>query len=64
MPKRVTIEEFHLTVLIPHDLAEPEADAIRRPLVDPAFERRLRRAVRRVFRREASLAKTKVRLSR
>ena len=64
MPKRVVIEEYHLTVLIPRDLPEPEADAIRRTLTDPTFERRLLRAVRRVFRREASLEKAKVRLSR
>jgi hypothetical protein len=64
MSKRVVIEEWHITVLIPRKLAELEADAIRRTLTDPTFERRLLRAVRRVFRREASLEKTKVRLSR
>ena len=64
MPRRVVIEEWHLTVLVPHNLDEPEADAIRRTLTNPTFERRLLRAVRRVFRREASLGKAKVRLSR
>lgn len=64
MPKRVLIEEYHLSVLVPRRLPEAEADAIRSTLMDPTFEARLLRAVRRVFRREVSLAKAKVRLSR
>jgi hypothetical protein len=60
----VTVEEYHLTVLIPHDLPEPEVDAIRLTLTNTAFERGLLRAVRSVFRMEASLSKAKVRLSR
>jgi hypothetical protein len=64
MPKCVTIEEIHLTVLVPRHLPPVEADAIRQTLTDPTFERRLRRAIRRAFRREASLVNAKVRLSR
>lgn len=64
MPRRVVIEEWHLTVLVPQALPEPEADAIRRTLTDPAFEARLRRVIRRVFRKAASLDQAKVRLSR
>jgi hypothetical protein len=62
--KHVTIEEYHLTVLIPHDLPDAEANAIRQTLMNTAFERGLLRAVRSVFRMEASLSKAKVRLSR
>jgi hypothetical protein len=64
MPKGVVIEEYHLTVLVPRDLPEAEADAVRQMLADPAFEGRLRRALRRVFRRHSSLNCTRVRLSR
>ena len=64
MSERVVIEEYHVTVLVPRRLPEPEADAVRRTLIDPAFEKRLRQAVRRVFRGEASLAEAKVRLGR
>lgn len=64
MADRITIEEYHLTVLVPRVLPEAEAEAIRSTLADPAFEGRLRRAIRRVFRGEASLAEAKVRLSR
>ena len=64
MAERIAIEEYHLTVLVPRGLPEAEAEAIRLTLADPAFEARLRRAVGRVFRREASLTEAKVRLSR
>jgi hypothetical protein len=64
MAKGVLIEEFHLTVLAPHGLPAAEYDAICRILADPAFESRLRRAVRRAFRREGGLSKAKVRVSR
>jgi hypothetical protein len=63
MAERIVIEEYHLTVLVPRGLPE-EAEAIRLTLADPAFEGRLRRAVRLVFRRAGSLEKAKVRLSR
>ncbi len=64
MAKMVVIEEYHLTVYVPRDLPAHEEDAVRRTLNDPAFEARLLRVVRRVFRREASLARARVRLSR
>ena len=58
------IEEFHLGVLVPRDLPDPECDAVRQAPNDATFEAGLRRAARRAFRREPALAKTKVRLSR
>ena len=64
MARLLVIEEFHLTVFVSRDLPDPEADAVRQGLADPAFEARLRRAVRRLFRREPALSKAKVRLSR
>ena len=64
MAERIVIEEYHLTVLVPRGLPETEAEAIRLTLADPAFEARLRRAVKRVFRREAALDEAKVRLGR
>jgi hypothetical protein len=64
MGKGVVMEEFHLTVLAPRGLPESEYDAICRALADPAFEARLRRVVRRVFRRETPLVKVKVRVGR
>ena len=56
MAKRVVIEEYHLTVLISRRLSKREADAIHRTLTGPMFERRVLRAVKRVFRKESSLA--------
>ena len=64
MAERIVIEEYHLTVLVPRGLPDAEAEEIRLTLTDPAFEARLRRAVRRVFRGAGSLGKAKVRLSR
>ncbi len=64
MAKMVVIEELHVTVYVPRDLPANEADDVRRTLGDPAFEARLLRALKRVFRREAALARARVRLSR
>jgi hypothetical protein len=64
MPKDVLLEEFHVTVIAPRGLPAPEYDAMRQAVNSAPFVTRLRHAVRRVFRREASLNKAKVRLSR
>jgi hypothetical protein len=64
MARFVVIEEWHLTVYIPARLPQREADAVSNTLNDPNFEARLLRLIRRLFRREANLAKVKVRLSR
>ncbi len=64
MPKRIVMEEFHLTVFAPRGLPDAEYDAIQLTLNDAGFQKTLRRAIRRVFRREASLSKAKVRMNR
>lgn len=48
--KTVVIDELQLTVRIPNDLPEDEADAVRRTLAEDEFLDRLRRAVRAAFR--------------
>jgi hypothetical protein len=62
--KRIVTEEFHLTVRAPHGLPQSEYDAIRQALDDPHFHNELRRAVRGVVRRQPSLAKVKVAVTR
>jgi hypothetical protein len=64
MPRRIVMEEFHVTVYVPPGLPDAEYDAIQQTLNDPNFETRLLRAIRRVFRGEAALSKATVRLSR
>jgi len=64
MAKLIVLDEIHLTVLVPDDLPETECVAIRQTLTDALFEGRLRRIVRRLFSREPSLSKARVRLSR
>lgn len=64
MAKRVLMEEYHLSVFVLAELPEAGKEAVRRALDDPAFERRLLRAVRRAFRREPGLRDVKVRISR
>lgn len=64
MAKFIVLEEFHLTVVAPRGLPSTEYDAIVRTVNSTPFMTRLRQAVRRAFRREPSLNKAKVRLSR
>ncbi len=64
MAKMVLIEEFHVTVLIPHGLPEPNCRAIRQALVGRAFRTDLGRAVRQAFGRYPVLRKVRVRVSR
>jgi hypothetical protein len=58
------IEEFHLSVYVPEGLRPAEYAAIRRTLDAARFRARLKRALRDVFRRYASLAKARVTLTR
>jgi hypothetical protein len=50
MAKTVVIDELHLTIRIPADLPDADADAARRTLARADFTERLRRAVRLVVR--------------
>jgi hypothetical protein len=46
MAKPIILDELHLTLRIPNDLPDDEAEAIRRVLAGDNFMSRLRRAVR------------------
>jgi hypothetical protein len=62
--RSLVIDEIYLTVLIPGDLPEPEAEAIRQALNAKHFLAHLRRAIRDVLRRYSALGKARVMVSR
>ena len=64
MPKTVVIDEIHVTVRIPGDLPEAQADAVHRALAGEDFMSRLRRAVRAALRAFPELAVARVSLTR
>ena len=64
MPKRILMEQFHVTVTAPAGLPKVEYDAMQRTLRRKRFQTGLRDAVRDVIRRCASLSKTRVTLDR
>lgn len=64
MPRRVVIEEFHLTLYVPRDLPPAECRAVRRTLTGAGFRSRLRQAVEQVARRYRSLHRATAALSR
>ena len=64
MPKTVVIDEIHVTVRIPGDLPETQADAVHRALAGEDFMARLRRAVRAALRAFPELAVARVSLTR
>ena len=55
MPKRILLDQFHLSVYVPRRLAPGESEAMSRTLNGVRFRTRLRRAVPAVIRRERSL---------
>jgi hypothetical protein len=63
MPKGILIDEFHVTVVAPRGLPDAHYVAMHRTLAGLPFQRALRQAVQTVFRKYASLSKTRVRLS-
>ena len=63
MPKGIVIDEFHLTIVAPRGLPDAQYIAMHRTLSGRRFQRALREAVQVVFRKYASLSKTRVRLS-
>ena len=64
MAKPILIDEFHLSVLVPRGLPEAEYDAIRHTLDDARLQTDLRSAIQNVFRRDPSLRKARVKVSR
>jgi hypothetical protein len=64
MPKRIVMEQFHLTVLAPVDLRTAEYKAMRRTLTRKRFHASLRGAARELFQRYPSLRNTHVSLDR
>ena len=64
MAKTVVIDELHLTVRVPSDLPDAQAEAIRRTLAGADFMTRLRRAVRAVLRAFPELAVARAALTR
>ena len=64
MARSILMEELHLTVYAPYGLPDQEYDAIRRTLDGAHFRVGLRRVVRRFCRRQPSLARVRVQLTR
>ena len=64
MAKFLVVDEFHLTISAPRDLAETEYSAIRRTLDAARFQAKLRRAIRIVCSQHADLRKVRITLSR
>jgi hypothetical protein len=64
MAKFILLEEFHLTIVAPHGLPPTEYDAIVQTVNSTPFMTRLRRAIRQILRRDPSLKKARLRLSR
>ena len=64
MAKSVVIDELHLTIRVPNDLPDDEAEAIRRTLEGDDFMNRLRQAVRSVVRAFPELPVVRVSLTR
>ncbi len=64
MTNLLTIDEFHVTVLVRRRRPEPEYMAVRRTLDSRRFRAELARAIRQVFRRYPALLKVWVQVSR
>jgi hypothetical protein len=64
MPKKILMDEFHVSVTVPSGLSKAEYDAIHRSLKSTRFQKRLREGMRNIFRRYPSLRKTRVAISR
>ena len=64
MANSILIDEFHLTVFVPHGLRSAACRAVRRTLADARFQAKLRRAIREIFGRYPSLAKARFTLTR
>lgn len=61
---RVLLDAWHLQLFVASSEPDAAVDAARRTLDRRSFQRRLRRAVRRLLRRHPSLARLSVTLTR
>lgn len=64
MAKTVVIDELHLTLRVPGNLPDAQADVVRRTLAGGDFMAHLRRAVRAVLRAFPELAVARASLTR
>jgi hypothetical protein len=64
MAKTVVIDELHITVRVPNDLSDDEAEAVRRTLAGDEFMDRLRRAIVAAVRAIPELSSCRVSLTR
>jgi hypothetical protein len=64
MPRALLIEEFHVSLFVPHQLSAKKAAAIRRTLRSQTFARRLRQAVANVIEHNRHLEALVVKISR
>jgi len=65
MPKRrVLLDEFQLSILMPRDTTEADARAANRVLASWRFQNELRRIVAALLHKSPSLAQASVRISR
>lgn len=64
MPRRIVIDEIHLTFTIPADLSRPACVALRRALRHRHFLTGLGRAVRQFLRRHPSLRPARLTVER
>jgi hypothetical protein len=60
----VIVDQFHVTLLVPEDMPDREASAVRKTLSGRRFQAALRRSMRAVVERFPSLAKIRFRVSR
>lgn len=60
----ILLDEFHVTIMVPPNLKKVATNAIRRTLGSHRFSVQLRRAIRGVFTRHASLRRVRFVVSR
>lgn len=64
MARMILIDELHVTIMVPPSLKKTAHSAIRRILRNEQFSAQLRRAIRGVFKRHATLRPARFAVSR
>ena len=64
MPRKILMDELHISVTTPSGLPKTECEAIHRTLKSGRFQKRLREGVHNVLRRYPSLRKTRFAIGR